>query len=160
MRLDHLLSRESDVRDWLDQCLTDRESKIQDCSILKVLPLEQLCCEIAKRCGNGRSEERVRSLIRSRRTGGDESRQPFAVRTKREKPSEHKGKLTEMRKHGGIAQMGEHLLCKQGVKGSNPFISTRINQRSYIYEPKQLNSKKYFQSRKKGHKVDALAHED
>ena len=26
--------------------------------------------------------------------------------------------------HGGIAQLGEHLLCKQGVKGSNPFIST------------------------------------
>ena len=26
---------------------------------------------------------------------------------------------------GGIAQLGEHLLCKQGVKGSNPFISTR-----------------------------------
>ena len=124
MRLDHLLSRESDVRDWLDQCLTDRESKIQDCSILKVLPLEQLCCEIAKRCGNGRSEERVRSLIRNRRTGGNESRQPFAVRAKREKPSRHKGKLTEMREHGGIAQMGEHLLCKQGVKGSNPFIST------------------------------------
>ena len=24
---------------------------------------------------------------------------------------------------GGIAQLGEHLLCKQGVKGSNPFIS-------------------------------------
>ena len=27
-------------------------------------------------------------------------------------------------RHGGIAQLGEHLLCKQGVKGSNPFIST------------------------------------
>ena len=27
---------------------------------------------------------------------------------------------------GGIAQLGEHLLCKQGVKGSNPFISTQI----------------------------------
>ena len=26
--------------------------------------------------------------------------------------------------HGGIAQLGEHLHCKQGVKGSNPFIST------------------------------------
>ena len=26
---------------------------------------------------------------------------------------------------GGIAQLGEHLLCKQRVKGSNPFISTR-----------------------------------
>ena len=25
---------------------------------------------------------------------------------------------------GGIAQLGEHLPCKQGVKGSNPFIST------------------------------------
>ena len=26
---------------------------------------------------------------------------------------------------GGIAQLGEHLLCKQGVNGSIPFISTR-----------------------------------
>ena len=26
---------------------------------------------------------------------------------------------------GGIAQPGEHLLCKQGVSGSNPLISTR-----------------------------------
>ena len=27
-------------------------------------------------------------------------------------------------RYGGIAQLGEHLPCKQGVKGSNPFIST------------------------------------
>ena len=26
---------------------------------------------------------------------------------------------------GGIAQLGEHLSCKQGVKGSNPLISTK-----------------------------------
>ena len=26
--------------------------------------------------------------------------------------------------HGGIAQLGEHLLCKQGVIGSIPIIST------------------------------------
>ena len=26
--------------------------------------------------------------------------------------------------YGGVAQLGEHLLCKQGVIGSNPFIST------------------------------------
>ena len=26
--------------------------------------------------------------------------------------------------NGGLAQLGEHLLCKQGVNGSNPFIST------------------------------------
>ena len=25
---------------------------------------------------------------------------------------------------GGVAQLGEHLLCKQGVIGSNPFAST------------------------------------
>ena len=30
--------------------------------------------------------------------------------------------------HGGIAQLGEHLPCKQGVKGSNPFISTAENK--------------------------------
>src|SRR5690349_15464942 len=27
---------------------------------------------------------------------------------------------------GGIAQLGEHLLCKQGVRGSNPLTSTRL----------------------------------
>ena len=26
--------------------------------------------------------------------------------------------------HGGVAQLGEHLPCKQGVNGSSPFIST------------------------------------
>ena len=26
--------------------------------------------------------------------------------------------------HGGVAQLGEHLLCKQGVGGSNPLTST------------------------------------
>ena len=28
-------------------------------------------------------------------------------------------------KNGGIAQLGEHLLCKQGVIGSIPIISTK-----------------------------------
>ena len=27
---------------------------------------------------------------------------------------------------GGVAQLGEHLPCKQGVKGSIPFISTTV----------------------------------
>ena len=30
----------------------------------------------------------------------------------------------EMKLHGGVAQLGEHLPCKQGVMGSNPIIST------------------------------------
>ena len=27
--------------------------------------------------------------------------------------------------YGGVAQLGEHLPCKQGVRGSNPLISTK-----------------------------------
>ena len=30
--------------------------------------------------------------------------------------------------YGGIAQLGEHLLCKQGVIGSIPIISTSAGQ--------------------------------
>ena len=33
------------------------------------------------------------------------------------------------REDGGIAQLGEHLLCKQGVSGSIPLISTRIREK-------------------------------
>ena len=29
-------------------------------------------------------------------------------------------------RNGGVAQLGEHLPCKQGVKGSIPFISTTV----------------------------------
>ena len=38
---------------------------------------------------------------------------------------ELKGEGSGTLKDGGIAQLGEHLLCKQGVIGSNPFISTK-----------------------------------
>ena len=34
--------------------------------------------------------------------------------------------------NGGIAQLGEHLLCKQGVNGSIPFISTTETEVSDI----------------------------
>ena len=34
------------------------------------------------------------------------------------------GEQVAARLNGGVAQLGEHLPCKQGVKGSNPFIST------------------------------------
>ena len=32
--------------------------------------------------------------------------------------------------YGGVAQLGEHLPCKQGVMGSNPIISTRAKART------------------------------
>ena len=30
---------------------------------------------------------------------------------------------------GGVAQLGEHLPCKQGVKSSNLFISTKVGKK-------------------------------
>ena len=38
--------------------------------------------------------------------------------------SDRKGIIQKDNTYGGVAQLGEHLPCKQGVKGSNPFIST------------------------------------
>ena len=40
------------------------------------------------------------------------------------------GEQVAARSFGGIAQLGEHLPCKQGVKGSNPFISTKAMKRA------------------------------
>ncbi len=34
--------------------------------------------------------------------------------------------MSNLHKPGGIAQLGEHLLCKQGVIGSIPIISTKM----------------------------------
>ena len=34
---------------------------------------------------------------------------------------------------GGVAQLGEHLLCKQGVIGSIPFISTKVRKSEPVY---------------------------
>ena len=38
---------------------------------------------------------------------------------------------------GGIAQLGEHLLCKQWVNGSIPFISTKV----FLKKNKEAESK-------------------
>ena len=40
------------------------------------------------------------------------------------------------REYGGVAQLGEHLLCKQGVIGSIPFISTKGAERGIEDRPK------------------------
>ena len=43
------------------------------------------------------------------------------------------GRAGGCRIYGGIAQLGEHLPCKQGVKGSNPFISTPFRKKWNVY---------------------------
>jgi hypothetical protein len=35
--------------------------------------------------------------------------------------------------HGAVAQLGEHLLCKQGVVGSSPISSTKDARREREY---------------------------
>ena len=34
--------------------------------------------------------------------------------------------------YGGVAQLGEHLPCKQGVMGSNPIISTNQVKHNHL----------------------------
>ena len=41
-------------------------------------------------------------------------------------------KETEYPLNGGVAQLGEHLPCKQGVKGSIPFISTSPSRKARV----------------------------
>ena len=36
--------------------------------------------------------------------------------------------------NGGVAQLGEHLPCKQGVMGSNPIISTISLKKDYRWK--------------------------
>ena len=40
-------------------------------------------------------------------------------------PASEEHKRRKLRRRGGVAQLGEHLPCKQGVKSSNLSISTR-----------------------------------
>ena len=49
-------------------------------------------------------------------------------RKQREKIPFHFSFFTITSSYGGVAQLGEHLPCKQGVKGSIPFISTNGEQ--------------------------------
>ena len=46
-----------------------------------------------------------------------------------------------LRRHGGIAQLGEHLPCKQGVSGSIPLISIKIRKRAGPREERKQREK-------------------
>ena len=40
----------------------------------------------------------------------------------------------QLQPYGGVAQLGEHLPCKQGVMGSNPIISTSAQSAQWKIE--------------------------
>ena len=45
--------------------------------------------------------------------------------------AKEQSKRTMGNRHGGVAQLGEHLPCKQGVMGSNPIISiTQVKRKT------------------------------
>ena len=74
----------------------------------------------AERAGEGIDERHTRKRAR---------KQDLVVQLSVIKRSEwigviEKSKQSSVVPYGGIAQLGEHLPCKQGVKGSIPFIST------------------------------------
>ena len=52
-----------------------------------------------------------------------EERKHYCLILKAQKPS-----------HGGVAQLGEHLPCKQGVKSSNLSVSIVKSQRDFTLE--------------------------
>ena len=66
------------------------------------------------------------------------------MRSKKKKTIKQ-GKKTS--KNGGIAQLGEHLPCKQGVRSSNLLVSTKKQQKKNIHSTKKVvktnNNKKY-----------------
>ena len=85
--------------------------------------------------GPGASGSMIRNRTKCDATGGGAKSEAVPDRSAAEQAavkwelrlgtSKHKGQRRPIaERHGGIAQLGEHLLCKQGVKGSNPFIST------------------------------------
>ena len=52
--------------------------------------------------------------------------------------------------YGGVAQLGEHLPCKQGVMGSIPIISTRRQVAAAklgVITPKSLNPTRWEESK-------------
>ena len=51
--------------------------------------------------------------------------------------------------YGGVAQLGEHLPCKQGVMGSNPIISTTLNNTNLLFKVSLVT----FFSKKVTHKM-------
>ena len=49
----------------------------------------------------------------------------------------------QLRRYGGIAQLGEHLLCKQGVSGSIPLISTTDGNIQRTLRLRELSQTEY-----------------
>ena len=95
---------------------------------------ESACCSIFSDFCEGK--RRRRGLPRNGAEGNPNIAEP-GVRTSKAERSEgdrkkKRGGKTET--PGGVAQLGEHLPCKQGVRGSIPLISTKSGNERRIAE--------------------------
>ena len=79
------------------------------------------CGTVAQRSEHPAHNRRVVGSRPTRPTLFDESGKSDPARGPLHRGTVYKGC------QGGIAQLGEHLLCTQGVKGSNPFVSTLLH---------------------------------
>ena len=73
-------------------------------------------------------ENTLRETVRedsSMLTQDRERTKPFPDPEKRRKQPNNTLDRNIPNGYGGVAQLGEHLPCKQGVMGSNPIISTK-----------------------------------
>ena len=51
---------------------------------------------------------------------------PQNKRLRQSRQRDERRTQTASAEHGGVAHLGEHLPCKQGVRGSIPLISTTV----------------------------------
>ena len=110
MRLDHLLSKETRIITTVDDSEVEIEKKEsrQKKSSKTESGIKACCSVFIAREDDEKRREKKRSEKREKTRG------------------------PKVQRYGGVAQLGEHLPCKQGVKGSNPFISTNVQRNGLI----------------------------
>ena len=106
MRLDHLLSMEN--RNPIN-------ARLRTDSYSDIVPAERAGRWIKGQRGNYERQAQAKRVLRD-----------LVVQLSMISRDESHRSLKQLKQtlYGGVAQLGEHLPCKQGVKGSIPFIST------------------------------------
>ena len=121
MRLDHLLSMENVVETERYFTVFDERDSERDCCSIFRDRYEKAAHTVGLTNGEGppvpipNTEVKLTSVDNTLRA---------TVREDRSMPTRELLERAVLDPYGGVAQLGEHLPCKQGVMGSNPIIST------------------------------------
>ena len=112
-----------DLKQRLNPRSEELRKDLHRCLILRVLPLNGLRKRANKPINMGLQLSRLERPPDKREVGGSSPLKP-TMNSKEFKWIMDYSSLFINTRYGGIAQLGEHLLCKQGVSGSIPLIST------------------------------------